>query len=111
MIHICWQSTCNLKQLPTITLTLTAFIDLESVAILTGWILLQAVLASVPIGFVTTGPLMPDGRRLQYRGNGLCWQSVICVLTSSLNFNHYSGAVTCSILLCDTCIVTSLLPK
>lgn len=111
MICICWQSTCNLKQLPTIPLTLTAFIDLESVAIVTGWILLQALLASVPIGFVTTGPLLPDGRRLKYRGNGLCWQFVIHVLTNNLlNFHHCSHAVTC-ILLHDTCIVTDLLAK
>jgi len=38
--------------------------------IVTGWIVLQALLASVPVGFVITGPTMPDGKKLQYRCNG-----------------------------------------
>jgi len=49
---------------------LTAFVDLESVVIVLGYIMLQALLATVPIGFVTTGPTMADGKKLQYRNNG-----------------------------------------
>jgi len=74
--RFCWllcvygQSSCNLNQLPTIPQMLTAFVDLESVVIVLGYIMLQALLATVPIGFVTTGPTMADGKKLQYRNNG-----------------------------------------
>jgi len=66
----CLQSSCNLYQLPTIPCTLTAYVDLESVMVVTGWIMLQALLAVVPIGFVTFGPTLADGKRLPYRNNG-----------------------------------------
>jgi len=49
---------------------MTAFIDLESLMIVPGWVVLQALLASIPVGYVTYGPLLADGRRLKYRSNG-----------------------------------------
>jgi len=58
------------NQLPTMPRMLTAFIDVQALLIVVGWIVLQAVLACVPIGFVRRGPLMPDGKRLLFRCNG-----------------------------------------
>ena len=69
--HVDCQTSCNLSQLPTVPLTLTSFIDVESLLIVTGWIALQALLASVPIGYVTSGSVLADHGKLQYRCNGL----------------------------------------
>lgn len=69
-VLFCNLLTCNLNQLPTIPRSLAAFIDLEALMIVTGWIVLQALLACVPVGSITTGPLLADGRKLQYRCNG-----------------------------------------
>jgi len=38
--------------------------------IVSGWIMLQALLVFIPVGFVITGPTLPDGKKLQYRCNG-----------------------------------------
>ncbi|KAI0209040.1 Delta(14)-sterol reductase LBR [Lamellibrachia satsuma] len=67
----CSTDSCTLQLCPVIPMRLTDYFDLHATLIYIGWILIQAAIATLPLGKVVEGLQLRTGQKLRYRCNAL----------------------------------------
>jgi Ergosterol biosynthesis ERG4/ERG24 family len=60
----------DITSLPKPSVNYASYLDLQAVGIVFGWLVLQLILASIPVGWTRVGSNLPDGSKLHYRCNG-----------------------------------------
>lgn len=65
---------CSVKQfglgMPNLSKQVDFYVDLQSLLMVTLWIVFQLLIALIPMGYVRMGQPLPEGGRLYYRCNG-----------------------------------------
>ncbi|XP_067938562.1 delta(14)-sterol reductase TM7SF2-like [Watersipora subatra] len=99
---------CRHDRIPFIPKRWQQYFDVKIFGVVLGWYVFQAMLALIPLGPVVKGQVLRDGRRLNYRCNGLLALLVtVCVFAllyflkydMSYVYQHWLQFVTASIFL------------